>query len=1094
MNFDKSLENKWFSSYLKNIRVIVLLVIAILVVGIFSVVNLPKRLNPEVKLTIVSVVTILPGAGPSDVETLLTIPLEDKLLGLKGIDTITSSSQDNVSVIAMQFLSGIDKDKARNDVAAAVTEVTNLPSDAKTPKVTALDFEDTPIWNFTLTADDDLPSLMRYADLLKTKISDLPNIDRVTLTGFDTQEIQVLINPEKVNALGINPLLLSSAIKTSTVSFPAGSVKSDGSSFTISIDAGTSTIDDIRNLRFNIQGKSVKLGDIATVSFKSQPNQSKTFLASKDSPAKRAVNFFVYKSSSADITKAVKGVEGLVDSELPIKNGQFEVTTIVNTGEEINTQFTDVIGEFKSTIVLVFINLLLFLGLKQALIASITIPLTFLMSFSWMSGLGQTINFISLFALLLAFGTSIDDTIVTVSALTKYFETKKFSAHEAGLLVWRDFVVPIWTTTVTTVWAFLPLILTTGIIGEFIKPIPITVATTMYSSTFVSWFITLPLMIVLLKPQIPARLKKFFGIIALLASIYAIYSIAPYNYLTMPIIGVYMLIVVITFKFRLLIYTKVSKKVTKLRFWKSIKSFFIKISNQGLISTDRISDKYHDLISRILRSKNARKTVLIGLVIYAVTAFSLLPTGLVKNEFFPKTNGDNLNVTVTYPAGTSLEVLDSESGVLINKLRTTPELQSLTAEIGRATGSNGSESDSPNSILFSVILNPKDTRKFTSMDISDTIRKELSFYEKGKVVVAEPSSGPPAGSDVAIKLIGDDLDTLNQYSDKLINFLSSQQGVTNIDKSIKSGTGKITFVPDKDKLIQSGISVDSLGFWLRSAVSGFQLDTLKVGESDQNIVFYMDSGSLSPADLGRINVPTQNGGIPLNSLGHFELKNNPTVITRESGKRTMSVFAGVLPGYSVSDANKALIKFADTNLNLPQGYSWKTGGVNEENTKSVTSILKAMILSFILIMATMVIEFGSYRQAAMILSIIPFAVSGVLYVFGLTGTPLSFPALIGVMALFGVVVTNAMFIVEKINQNRIKGMHIDHAIADAGKSRLEPILLTSLTSILGLIPITLGNALWRGLGGAIISGLLFSGFIMLFYIPTMYKTIYSREE
>ncbi len=1094
MIFDKTLEQKWFAKYLKNVRVVVLLVITILFVGFFSILTLSKRLNPEVKLTIVSVSTVLPGASPSDVETLLTTPLENKLLGIKGLDTITSSSQDNVSVVVMQFLSGVDKDKARTDVQAAVSEVTGLPTDAKTPKVTALDFEDTPIWNFTLTSKGDMPSLMRYAEELKTKISDLHNIDRVVLTGFDTQEIQVLIDPEKVNNLGLNPMALSSAIKTATVAFPAGTVRSDGSSFTVTIDTDTSTIDDLRNLRFNIAGKALKLGDVATVAFRSQPNQHKTFLATKESPMVQGVNFFVYKTSSADITKTVKTVEELVNNEMKVKSGQFGVTTVLNTGERINTQFTDVIGEFKSTIILVFINLLLFLGLRQALISSITIPLTFLMSFAWMSGLGQTINFISLFALLLAFGTSIDDTIVTVSALTKYFGTKKLTPNEAGLMVWRDFVVPIWTTTVTTVWAFLPLILTTGIIGEFIKPIPITVATTMYSSTFVAWFITLPLMIVLLKPNLPARLKKFIGGLGLLFSVYIVYSLSPKNWLSLPILGVYLLIVLLTYKLRVILGKKIADGVKTLKYWEKTKEFFGRLVNKGLIDTDGLGEKYHQLISRILGSKFGRKTVLICLVVYALVAYALLPLGQVKNEFFPKTNGDNLYVTITFPAGSSLEIMEGEAKIVLEKLRSTPELKSVTAEIGRQTGSNGSEADSANSVLYSVILNPKEKRKQTSMEISDILRKELASYPKGKVTVSEPSSGPPAGSDVQVKLVGDDLDVLNRYADKIVDNLSKQSGVVNVDKSIKSGTGKLTFVPDKDKLIQAGVTLDNVGFWLRSAVSGFQLDTLKVGDQDKNIVFYMDQSGLSPAELERINIPTANGPLPISTLGHFELKNNPTIITHESGKRTMSVFASVLPGYSVSDANKNLLKYVDSELNLPAGYSWKTGGVNEENTKSVMSILKAMILSFILIMATMVIEFGSYRQAAMILSLIPFAVAGVFYVFGLTGTPLSFPALIGVMALFGVVVTNAMFIVEKINQNRARGMTINQAIADAGKSRLEPILLTSLTSILGLIPITLGNALWRGLGGAIISGLLFSGIIMLFYIPVMYKTIYSEEE
>jgi multidrug efflux pump subunit AcrB len=293
-------------------------------------------------------------------------------------------------------------------------------------------------------------------------------------------------------------------------------------------------------------------------------------------------------------------------------------------------------------------------------------------------------------------------------------------------------------------------------------------------------------------------------------------------------------------------------------------------------------------------------------------------------------------------------------------------------------------------------------------------------------------------------------------------------------------------------MAENGIGFDNAGLWLRLAASGFTLDKVKFGNADEeDVTFYSTAGTLHPEEVGTITIPTQTGCIPLSSLGSFRLDTNPTVIYRQSGKRTISVTAGVLPGYSVSDINTSLENYAKNGLDLPGGYTWATGGVNEENTKSVQSILEAMGLSFILIMATMVVEFSSYRQAAMILSLIPFAISGVFIVFGLTGTPLSFPALIGVMALFGIVVTNAMFIVEKINQNRKEGMGTIHAIADAGRSRLEPILLTSITSILGLIPITLSNPLWTGLGGAIVSGLMFSGGIMLIYIPVVYYTIYK---
>ncbi len=1087
LRFDPTLSDKWWAKYMKNIRIVILIILAILAIGVTSLLTLSKRLNPEVKLTIVSVVTILPGAGPIDTESLLTVPLEDKLEGIKGIDTIRSSSRDNVSVITIQFVSGIDKDKARTDVQSAVDSVTTIPSDAKTPTVTAFDFEGQPIWQFALTSTGDTSSLMRYADNLKDKIEDITDIDRVTLNGYETQQIEIKITPEKIANFGINPNAIAGALKTSTMSFPAGTLNSNGSNFSLSIDSDVNSVEDIRNLIFNISGRPIRLGDIAEISVKSLPEIQKTYLADSSNSGRRAVTFFVYKNSSADISKTVKKVEDMVGSDIESQNGKFQVNTITNTGEEINKQFTDVISEFRSTLLLVFLNLLLFLGLRQALIASITIPLTFLMAFGWMSALGQTINFISLFALLLAFGTSIDDTIVTVSAMTAYNKNKKLTTEKAGILVWRDFVTPIWTTTATTVWAFLPLILSTGIIGEFIKPIPITVATTMYSSTFVAWFITLPLMIVFLNPNIPSRVKKFMKGLLIIISILIIVAISPKNMLLIPIVLTYIFLLFVSFKFRKKMFSKRPKNVNRSK-------FFDKLTNSGFINLEPLENKYRDIITRIIASKRGRRLVLICLVIYSVVAYALLPLGLVKNEFFPKTNGDNIFVNVVLPAGSDNKTVEMETTRLLTELQKTEELKTVTAEVGKEIGDNGGEVNSSNSILFSIILNPKEHRKVTSTKVANDIRTKLGSYNKGKVSVVEESGGPPAGSDVQISLSGDDLEQLDIYANNLMLYLGRQPGVVNIDKSIKQGTGKLVFIPNKSRLSQVGITADSLGFWLRLNASGFTLDTLRLDAKDNDIVFYVSDNKISPEDLGRISIPTQNGNVTLMSLGKLELHNNPTEITHEAGKRIVSVSAGVLAGYSVSDANKNLINYATNNLNMKSGYEWKTGGVNEENTKSVTSIFRAMLLSFILIMATMVIEFGSFRQAAIILSLIPFAIAGVFYVFGLTGTPLSFPALIGVMALFGVVVTNAMFIVEKINQNRKSGMSINNAIADAGQSRLEPIILTSLTSILGLVPITFANALWRGLGGAIISGLLFSGLIMLFYVPVMYKSIYSDEK
>lgn len=1085
MAINNKLKLSFHAKYLKNIRLVLLLVFVTLAIGITSLLTLPRRLNPEIKLTIVQVMTVLPGAGPEDVESLITIPLEDKLTGLNNLDTITSVSQENVSVISMQFLSGTDKDKARNDAQNAVNEVTTLPAQAKTPQVEAFNFENQAIWTFSVSGEGDYASLMRFVSDFKDKIKELPHVDHVDLTGFDTQEIQIVVNPEKVAEYGINPLAVSTAIKNATQAFPAGQIDTGNSSLALAIETQAKSVEDLRNIHLFVEGQPLKLGDVATVSQRSKTNQQKVMIVDPRGKPRPAVVFSVFKTTSSDIDKTVKDVEKFVEETIKDTNGRFKVKTITNAGEEISKQFTDLIGEFQSTLILVFVNLFLFLGVRQALIAITTIPLTFLLAFFWMNLTGQTINFISLFALLLAFGTSIDDTIVTVSAMTNYYRTKKITAFETGLLVWKDFIVPIWTTTITTVWAFVPLILTTGIIGEFIKPIPIMVAATMYSSTFVAWFITLPMIIVLLKPEFPRRVKILLGAVGLLIIFGLVYAISPKNIMVIPIMILFAIFLLMTFKIRKLLLQKVNK---------NLKEFVLRIMTHGVINIEPVSRRYKSLISRILGSRRGRRVTLICILAFTVTAYALIPLGLVKNEFFPKTNQDTVYVNVEYPAGIDNKILEKESESFLDSLKDTPQLISAVSETGTFYSSSFSSSGKSNSVLFTLILTPKEERKISSSEISDLLRKKYENYTKGKVSVTETSSGPPAGADIQLKLSGNDLTILDEYANKTINYLKKQQGVTNIDKSIKGGTSKIIFTPDKAKLASNNITLDNLGLWLRIYATGFNFDTVKFDNKDEDVVFYTSVGNKNPASLGSIRIPTMTGSIPLISLGKFELKNNPTIITREAGKRTMSVTAGILPGYSLTEINRKLEQYANDGLSLPAGYTWKTGGVNEENQKSVNSIFRAMGLSFLLILATMVIEFGSYRQAFMILSLIPFAISGVFIIFGLTGTPLSFPALIGVLALFGVVVTNAMFIVEKINQNRNSGMTLVHSIADAGQSRLEPIMLTSLTSILGLVPITIANPLWRGLGGAIISGLLFSGLIMLFFIPVMYYIFYNKEN
>lgn len=1097
LKFDPKLKIGLVASWITNIRLVILLLLGILLLGIFSYTNIPRRLNPEIKIPIVMVTTVLPGASPEDIESLISIPLETDLQGINGIDTLSSVSTDNVSLISMQFLSSVPVDKAKQDVQSIVDAFSDLPKDAQAPKVKALDFEDQPIWTFAVQSKThDIPSLMRFSDTLKKALENTPKVDRVLLSGFENQEIVVVFKPEKIRQYAINPLTISSLIKTNYASYPAGSVQTANNTFALTIDSQIAKVEDLRKLRLQINGTSVNLGDIATITERSQDNQNQSFIADKKSTQSRVVTFNVYKTTNANFDVTEKAIRSTIDTVMSQYQNRFTITTITNYAAEISKQFSDLLSEFRSTILLVMACLFIFLGLRQALISSVTVPLTYLSAFIFMRIFGMSINFLSLFAFLIALGLLVDDTIVTVSAMTTYFKTRKFSSTETGLIVWRDTIVPIWSTTITTIWSFVPLLLSTGIIGEFIKPIPIVVTVTMISSTAIAVLITLPFMIVILKPQFPKRVAILLKIfLTILFSGFVLYFVR-----TNPLFGLITLVYIslgfVFFLTRKHLTQKVQQYIQSNSLLSKISERLLKYTNHGVVSIDPLSRKYYALISRILSSKSARKKVIIGIVVYAIWAFALLPLGFVKNEFFPKTNEDRVYVTMELPSGTNLITTMTKSQAVLESLRKIPEAQFVIADTGTSVSRmSGATSSTDNTSLFTIHLTPKEKRVRSSIEIADTIRNMFQNYTPAKVSVIEESAGPPAGAELQIKLLGDDLGQLDQYADKIQKFLSTQSGVTNVDKSIKPGTSKIVFIPDTQKLVDAGLTTDALGLWMRTFASGFTLGDVnfdKSAKGKQNIVFTFDGGVESPEAITTINIPTQNGAIPLVTLGTFEVRSNPTSITRENGKRTISVSAGVRGGISATEKNKDLVKFADS-LKLPPGYSWKTGGINEENAKSVQSILQAMALAFILILVTMVIQFKSYRQALIVLLVIPLAVSSVFVAFALTGTPLSFPALIGVLSLFGIVVTNSMFIVDKINLNLKEGMNFHEAIADSGASRLEPIILTKLCTVFGLLPITLSNALWRGLGGAIISGLLIASTIMLLFIPVVYYEWFKGE-
>ncbi|MBI2338404.1 efflux RND transporter permease subunit [Candidatus Daviesbacteria bacterium] len=1079
------MEQSRFAAYLKNPRLVILIILLISLTGIFSFLNIPRVLNPSINIAIVTIVTVLPGAGPDDIESLITIPIETATNGLANAKKATSVSRDSVSVVSIEFESGTDPEKARVDTQSAVDAVT-LPTDAQPPRVAKLDFQNQPVWSFTVTTTKDNASLIRFSKELKDRLKQLPQIREITTTGLDETEIQIILKPESIATYGINPQILLGAIKSGVKALPAGAVKTDQNSFILTIDPTITSTENIRNLKLNVLGIIVSLSEVAQVSQRVKPDQAGSFFASNTTPAQKSVNFNIFKTTSAEIEKTASEAENLADKILKENGDRFQIHSDRNSADFIKDQFSELQRDFAITISLVFATLLLFLGLRQAAVSSFSIPLTFFIAFSIMNVTKIEFSFIAFFSLLLSLGLLVDDTIVVISATTTYFRLGKFNPIQTSLLVWRDFLIPIFTTTLTTVWAFIPLLLSAGIIGEFIKPIPIIVSSILLASFFIAMFVTLPIMTIILKPNIPYRVRVFTNIMSLITIVVLFYLVVPKNNLFLLQILVFLLLLFVFVNIKPVLFAKISKLVSRR---------YNKIDN-GFINFEPVTYRYQKIISRILSSASLRKKAIIAVLVFFVFTMSLFPLGLLKNEFFPASDEDYLFVSLELPPGTNLQSTEKETLKILDELRSTEGLIFANANLGTSFDAMGGFSQGgSNNSLISMVLIPHNKRKISSVDIAQSIRNKYSSYETGKVTVTEVTGGPPAGADLQIKLFGPDLDQLDFYAGKIEDYLKSQPGVGDINKSIKPGTSKLTFVPDQTKMVQNNLSLDQVGFWLRTYASGFKADSVKLAgeKQDTDISLRVGPDSQYVQDISKLLLPTPSGNIPLISLGTLKLEPNPTLITRESGKRTLSVAASVEKNFNIQDKNSELLKFADS-LNLLADYSFQTGGVNEENQKSVNSILQAMLLSFLLIVVTMVIQFSSFRDAIIVMLVIPLAVSGVFILFALTRTPLSFPALIGVLALFGIVVKNSILLVDKINQNKKSGMELKEAIADASASRIEPIFLTSFATIMGLIPITLSNPLWRGLGGAIIAGLTFSGTIMLIFIPVVYYFMFSPRK
>ncbi len=1113
LKFNPRLKKMWLSFFVYKFRVIALMIALISVWGVYSFLKLPRESNPEVKIPIAVVSTIFPGASPTDVEELVTKKIETKIAGISGIDTIQSSSANSISSIVVQFNADQDLDDSVRKVRDAVENIKNqLPGDTNDPAVNEISFDDTPIYTIAISGPYDGFTLYDYAQDIKSELEKIPGVRQADIAGGDRREIEINYSPEKLNFYGVSLAQANAAISAANINIPSGNFESRVYVYPISVDGRIYDTQKLQELPIGGTAQNlIFLDDVAAIREISIKKTKISRIASLDNLPTSAVTISVVKRSGGNIITAVDEVKAALETFAAGIPG-LEYRATYDQSKYIRDDFEQLTHDFILTLCLVMGVLFLLIGAKEALVAGLAIPLVFFITFGIMDSIGITLNFLSMFSLLLSLGLIVDDAIVVVSATKQYMRSGKFTPEEAVLLVLNDFKIVLTTTTLTTVWAFLPLLFSGGIMGQFLKSVPIVVSTTLLASLAIALMVNHPLAAILERVRLTKKL--FFVYIGALLAAAAllllqknIFAVAGgaiilaaaglmawwYETRSKPALEENRRLMASESKNDELIKQKLrGQNQPQKNIW------FSRISH-GIINFSQALPLYEKYLAKLVDNAKIRKMFFAAiLALFAGTA--ILPIcGIVGSEFFPADDLGYMYVNIEAPSGYKLEQTDLIAQIVEKELSQYKEIDNFSTTVGGAistsTSNYQSGSSSANKASITINLVDKNQRMLKSYEMEEILRRDLAQIPNAKITVVSLRGGPPSGSAFQAQISGDEIMPLQEIANDLKPILQSIPGVVNTEISLKETSPQYVFKVDHTKLAQNGLNAAAVGSMLRTAISGTEAASILRDNQDIKVIAKFDETAIDDLEAVQNLQITNSQGRPVFIKDVAEISLDPSVesILRINQKRTV-LLTGDITAQTTSDTVLSEFQKRANGYKLPENYEITFGGANETSAESVQSIIAAMGLAFILIVATMVIQFNSFTKAAIVLISVPLALIGVFLGLAIFGVPLSFPGLIGILALFGIVVKNAIILVDKINLNLASAIPFRDAIVDAGKSRFEAIFITSFCTIIGIIPITLSSATWQALGLSIICGLSVSSFFTLFMVPALFAALIKHDS
>lgn len=1032
------------SFFVRNGHLTIIMLLACVIGGLYALSLMPIESNPEVKIPIGVVSTPYPGASPGDVEKLVTDELEDALQNLDNVKRITSNSTEGLSSITVEFNADADIQESLRELRDEVdTTRAKLPEQAEDPVVIEVRADDRAIITFTMIGSQPPDVFKQQTDILEDRLDAIRGVNDVQISGIPVREIQVLIDRQELEGFGLSITDVTRAVTANHIDFPIGSLLTDQYYYQASLKAQFTSPEQLQTLAVGaLDGRPIYLRDIAQVRYVFAEASTETRLY-EEKAYQDAVSISLFKKTGEDLVKMTDEAKVVVEEFRQQLPQGMDLIVTDDESDRIRQDISQLLRSAWQTVLIIAITLYLALGTREALAAASSIPILYLIAAVGLAAVGETFNFLTFFALILSLGVVIDTSIVIIEGIHDNMDEHGLDPQSSALASVATFKAPLISGTLTTLAAFLPLALMTGIMGEYVKHIPITVNTTLIASLFTALMIMPPIAVWILtnirKPKKRPILAKYFDTLAL---------------------------------------------------W------------------------YARNIKRILHSKKERRRWLGSMVIAFFFSGVLFATGIVKFNLFASQDINVFFVNIAAPEGTALETTKEITSKVENILEDTPELVRFVSVYGGGgfnDGFGGGSVGASHKASITVTLTDPQDRSIKSYDIAADLRKELRRITEAEVLVEELSGGPPSGADIQMRIIGNDIRTVQEFSAEAKAMLAKIPGASDVTDDLELSPGEYHIIPKRDRLAFFGMSAQELGSILRSSVFGDTSSEIRRDGEEEDIVIRIDyrdrlclqdpltqlletrderticrSAPSDIAELLNMLIQTPSGqSAPLSELVTAKLTSAVTTIRHFDTERVVTVSASVDEGYIVSDV---LDTFTDTlgKTQKPDGIQVEFGGENEDTAESMASLGRASIVAMLLIFVILVYQFKSFRQVFIVLSTMPLAVMGVLYGLALLRIPLSFPGMIGMVALLGIVVNDAIVLIDKINQNREYTDSIPDAVEQGCTQRLQPVIMTTLTTALGVIPLIFTGETFRDLAIVMAIGITIATIFTLVIVPALY--------